>query len=38
MPMRVIFEEKNAPTKSVDVLSYSEMDRVIVYMQMGMHD
>ena len=38
VPMRVIFEERNDPTESVDVLSHSEIDRVVAYMRMGMHD
>ena len=38
MPMRVIFEAKNDPTVSVDVLSHSEIDRVVVNIQMGMQD
>ena len=36
--MRVIVEEKSDPTKSVDVLSHSEIDWVLAYMRMGMHD
>ena len=38
--MRVMFEEKSDPTesKSVDMLSHSEIDRVVAYMRMGMHD
>ena len=38
VPMRVMFEEKSEPTKSVDVLSHSEIDQVVVYMRMDMHD
>ena len=38
VPMRVIFEERSDPTESVDVLSHSEIDRVVAYMWMGMHD
>ena len=38
MPMRVTVEEKSDPTESVDVLSHSEIDWVVAYMQMGMHD
>ena len=38
VPMRVMFEEKSDPTESVDVLSHSEIDRVVAYMRMGMHD
>ena len=36
--MRVMFEEKSDPTESVDVLSHSEIDRVVAYMRIGMHD
>ena len=38
--MRVMFEEKSDPTesKSVDMLSHSEIDRVVAYTRMGMHD
>ena len=36
--MTVMFEEKSDPTESVDVLSHSEIDRVVAYMRMGMHD
>ena len=36
--MRVIFQERSAPAESVDVLSHSEIDRVVPYMRMGMHD
>ena len=38
LPMRVMFEEKSDPTESVDVLSDSEIDRVVAHMRMGMHD
>ena len=38
VPMRVMFEEKSNPTESVDVLSHSDIDRVVAYMRMGMHD
>ena len=38
MPIRVIFEEKSDPTESVDVLSHSEINWVVAYMRMGMHD
>ena len=38
VPMRVIFEEKSDPTESVDVLSHSEINWVVAYMRMGMHD
>ena len=38
VPMRVIFEEKSDPTESVDVISHSEIDWVVAYMRMGMHD
>ena len=38
MPLRVMFEEKSDPTESVDVLSHSEIDRVIVYMRMHMNE
>ena len=38
VPMRVMFEEKSDPPDSVDILSHSEIDRVVAYMQMGMHD
>ena len=36
--MRVMFEEKSDPTESLDVLSHSEIDQVVAYMRMGMHD
>ena len=35
--MRVMVEEKSNPTESFDVLSHSEIDRVVSYMRMGMH-
>ena len=38
MPMRVMFEEKSDPTESDDVLSHSEIDRVVAYMRMGTFD
>ena len=38
MPRRVIFDEKSDPTESVDVLSHSDIDQVVAYMRMGMHD
>ena len=38
MPMRVMFEEKSHSTDSVVVLSDSEIDRVVAYMGIGMHD
>ena len=38
VPMRVMFEEKSDPMESVDVLSYSEIDQIVAYMRMGMHD
>ena len=38
VPMRVMFQEKSDPTESVDVLSHLEINRVVAYMQMGMHD
>ena len=38
MPMMVMFEEKSDATETVDVLSHSEIHRVIAYMRMGMHD
>ena len=38
MLMRVMFEERSDPTESVDVLSDSEIDQVVAYMRMGMHD
>ena len=36
--MRVRFEEESDPEESVDVLSHSEIDQVVAYMRMGMHD
>ena len=36
--MRIIFEERCDPTKSVDVLSDSQIDWAVAYMRMGMHD
>ena len=36
--MRVMLEEKSDPTESADVLSHLEIDRVVAYMRMGMHD
>ena len=36
--MRVLFEEKSDPTESVHALSHSEIDRVVAYMRMSMHD
>ena len=36
--MRFMFEEKSDSRESVDVLSHSEIDWVVAYMQMGMHD
>ena len=36
--MRVMFEEKTDPANSVDVLSHLELDRVVAYIQLGMHD
>ena len=38
VPMRVMFEEKSDPTVSVEVLSHPEIDRVVAYMRIGMHD
>ena len=38
VPMRVMFEEKSDPTGIVAVLPHSEIDRVVAYMRMGMHD
>ena len=38
VPMRVIFKEKSVPTESVDVVSRLEIDRLVAYMRMGMHD
>ena len=39
--MKVMFEPKEGtdqPTDGIDVLSHAEMDNVVNYMQMGMHD
>ena len=36
--MSILFEEISYPAESVDVLSHSEIDQVVAYMQMGMHD
>ena len=36
--MRVMFEEKSDPTESADVLSHPEINRVVAYMRMGMHN
>ena len=38
VPMRVMFEERRDPMESVDVLSHSEIDRIVEHMPMGMHD
>ena len=38
VPMRVMLEEKSDPTESVDVLSHLEINWVVAYMRMGMHD
>ena len=38
VPMRVMFDKRSAPTEGVDVLSHSEINRVVAYMRMGMHD
>ena len=38
LPMRVMFEEKSDPTETVDVLSHSEIDLIVAYMRMGMHE
>ena len=38
LPRRVMCEEKSDPTEGVDVLSYSEIDLVVAYMRMSMHD
>ena len=41
VPMRVMFEPKEGtdqPMDGNDVLSHAEIDRVISYMRMGMHD
>ena len=40
-PMRVIFEPKEGtdqPMDGIDVLSHAEIDHVVNYMRMGMHD
>ena len=40
-PMKVMFEPKEGtdqPTDDIDVLSHAEMDNVVNYMRMGMHD
>ena len=41
VPMRVMFEPKEGadqPIDGIDILSLSEVDHVITYMRMGMHD
>ena len=41
VPMRVIFDPKGGtdqPMDGIDVLSYAEIDNVVNYMRMGMHD
>ena len=41
VPMRVIFERKEGrdqPMDGIDVLSHAEIDHVVNYMRMGMHD
>ena len=41
VPMRVMFEPKEGtdqPMDGIDVLSHAEIDHVISYMRMGMHD
>ena len=41
VPMRVMFEPKEGtdqPMDGIDVLSHAEIDHVVSYMQMGMHD
>ena len=41
VPMRVMFEPKEGtdqPMDGIDVLSHAEIDHVVNYMQMGMHD
>ena len=41
VPMRVMFEPKEGtdqPMDGIDVLSNAEMDHVVNYMRMGMHD
>ena len=41
VPMRVMFEPKEGtdqPIHGIDILSHSEIDNVVNYMRMGMHD
>ena len=38
MPIRVMFEEKSDATEDVDLLFHSEIDPVVTYMRIGMHD
>ena len=41
VPMKVMFEPKEGmdqPIDGIDVLSHAEIDDVVIYMQMGMHD
>ena len=41
VPMRVMFEHKEGtdqPVDGIDILSHSEIDDVVNYMRMGMHD
>ena len=38
VPMGVMFEEKSDATESLDVLSRSEIDRVVAYRRRGMND
>ena len=41
VPMRVMFEPKEGtdqPLDGIDILSHSEIDHVVNYMRMGMHD
>ena len=41
VPMKVMFEPKEGtdqPIDGIDVLSYAEIDDVVNYMRMGMHD
>ena len=41
MPMRVMFEPKEGthqPVDGIDIVSHSEIDDVVNYMRMGMHD
>ena len=41
VPMKVMFEPKEGtdqPIDGIDVLSHAEMDNVVNYMRMGMHD